>query len=277
MRYFSSMLALGLFAVVGIAGCNNSVPEISGDLDALLSPKTPGQLVEEFTEMAQDPETYAEGWDRLVIVSQLATMGPKTLTPIIDLMAAPESSGETRIFVLQSLADQLSPLYLDDLAPLIDYEDPVIRACAVSLLGHIGHPDAMPLLVSARSDEDTRVSFSALSSMAVMGDQDARFELCGMYFEDGARPIHKREIVRVILRSPADEDLKILMSALTEDYLDDMIRSQVAVALGRLGDVSAIGPLEKSLEQYTADPIFTDVASSALETLRLRETETTAG
>lgn len=277
MRLFISMLVLGLIAVVGITGCNNSEPEISGDVEALLSPMTPGQLVEEFTKMAQDPESYAEDWDRLVIISQLAAMGPKTLTPIIDLMAAPESSGETRLFVLQSLADRVTPLYMDDLTPLVESEDPVVRACAVSLLGQIDHPDAMPLLVSARSDEDSRVSFSALSSMAVLGDQDARNELCGMYFEDGAREIHKREVVRVVLRDPADEDLKILNSALNENYLDNMTRSQVAVALGRLGDVSAIGPLEKSLEQYSTDPIFTDVASSALETLKLRETESSAG
>lgn len=273
MRFFSSMLVLGFIAVVGITGCNSGEPEVTGEVGQLLSPMTPGQLVEEFTRMARDPQTHAEGWDQLVLITQLSTMGPKTLTPIIELMGAPESSGETRLFVLQSLADRLSELYMDDLAPLVDSEDPVIRACAVSLIGHIDHAEAMPLLVAARSDEDSRVSFSALSGMAILGNDNARDELRGMYFEDGARIIHKREVVRVIIRKPEKDDLPILKSALLEEYLDDMTRSQVAVALGQLGDASAIEPLEKSLELYTSDPIFTDVASNALKLLRVGEAE----
>ncbi len=277
MRFFISMLVLGFIAVGGITGCKGGDPEVSGDVEALLSPMTPGQLVEEFTRMARDPETHEEGWERLVLITQLSAMGPKTLTPIIEMMAAPESSGKTRIFVLQSLAGRMSPLYMDDLSPLVDSEDPVIRACAISLLGHIDHADAMPLLVAARSDEDSRVSFSALSSMAVMGDEAARNELRGMYFVDDARIIHKREVVRVVLRKPEAGDLKILKSALVEEYLDDMTRSQVAVALGQLGDASAIGPLQKSLEQYTSDPIFTDVASNALKLLKTGEAEISEG
>ena len=266
MRVLLAVLGIGVIVAAGLGGCSGGTPE-EQEIEQLLSETTPGELVKEFTMMAKDPETHTAQFRRFIVTDQLASMGPKTLTPIIELMAAPESSGETRIFILQSLADRLTPLYMDDLTPLLVSENPVVRACAVSLIGHIDHPDVMPLLKVARKDADKRVSFSALSSQAVRGDEEARKELCGMYFTEDARLIHKREVIRVILRSPIEDDLEILKSAVNEDFVPIQIRALVARALGQLRDPSAIEPLKKSLEQYS-DPIFIDMTSAALEEIR---------
>ena len=266
MRFFLAVLGIGVIAGAGLGGCSGGIPE-EQEIEQLLSETTPGELVEEFTMMAKDPATHTPEYRRFIVVEQLSAMGPKTLTPIIELMAAPESSGETRLFVLQTLADRLTPLYLDDLTPLLVSEDPVIRACAVTLIGHIDHSDVVPLLEVARNDADTRVSFSALSSLAVQGDEGARKKLCGMYFAEDAKLTHKREVIRVILRSPVEDDLEILKNAVNEDFVSIMTRALVARVLGQLRDPSAIEPLKKSLEQYT-DPVFIDLASTALEEIQ---------
>jgi hypothetical protein len=276
MRFFLAKIVIGVILVAGLGGCSGGEPEDTEQVQQLLNESTPGQLVEEFTMMALDPATHTPEYRRFVILDQLASMGPKTLTPIIDLMAGPETSNDTRLFILQSLAKRLTPLYMDDLTPLLVSENHVIRACAVTLIGHIDHPDVMALLEVARKDSALGVSFSALSGMAIRGDQKARGELYAMYFDEEAELFHKREIVRVILLAPVTEDLDILTSALIEDYVSIKTRALVAGALAIVGDSSSIEPLEKSLEKYT-DPIFIQFASGALETIRQREEETAGG
>ena len=275
MRFFFAVVGIGVIVAGGLGGCSGGTPE-EREIQRLLSGTTPGELVEEFTMMAKDPATHTPEYRRFIIAEQLASMGPKTLTPIIELMGAPESSGETRLFILQTLADYLTPLYMDDLTPLLVSENPVIRACAVSLIGHIDHPDVMPLLEVARKDTDTRVSFSALSGQAVRGDEGARKELCGMYFAEDARLIHKREVIRVILRAPVEDDLEILKSAVNEDFVFIENRALVARALGQLGDPSAIEALKKSLDEYS-NPFFVDLASAALGEIQRHAEPASAG
>ncbi len=276
MRLFFANLATGVILVAGLGGCSGGEREGTEQVQQLLNESTVGQLVEEFTMMAQDPATHTADVRRFAIINQLTSRGPKTLSPILDLMAAPETGNEMRLFILQCLAERLTPLYMDDLTPLLVSENHVIRACAVTLVGHIEHPDVMPLLEVARKDTSTAVSFSALSGMAVWGDREARDELCAMYFAEDAELLHKREIIRVILHAPVKEDLGILTSALNEDYVYIETRTLVADALGIVGDASSIEPLEKSLEKYT-DPIFIQFASGALETIRQREEHTAGG
>ena len=276
MRFFFANLATGVMLVAGLGGCSGGEREGAEEVQQLLNGSNVGQLVEEFTMMAQDPATYTADFRRFAIIEHLASMGPKTLSPIIDLMVAPETGNETRLFILQCLAKRLTPLYMDDLTPLLVSENHVIRACAVTLIGHIDHPDVMPLLEVARKDASIAVSFSALSGMAIWGDREARDELCAMYFAEDTELLHKREIIRVILHAPVKEDLGILTSALNEDYVYIKTRARVADALGIVGEASSIEPLEESLEKY-GDPVFVQLASGALETIRQREEQTAGG
>lgn len=276
MRFFLTNTVIGVLLAAGLGGCSGGEPadtERAERVQELLNESTPGQLVEEFVRMAQDPATHTPEYRRFVIVDQLASMGPKTLVPIIDLMAAPETSDDTRLFILQSLAERLTPLYMDDLTPLLESENHVIRACAVTLIGHIDHPDVMSLLELAREDEAKGVSFSALSGMAVRGDPKAREELYALYFDKDVELYHKHEIIRVILLAPGKENLEILTSALNEDYVSIKTRSLIAGTLGILGDASSIELLEKSLEKF-ADPIFFQMASGSIAMIRQREEET---
>lgn len=270
MRSFYAMLAICLTLTVGLGGCSGGETDNAEKVLELLDKSTPGQLVEEFTAMVRDPEKRTADAQRFIIISQLAAMGPKTLSPIIDMMAAPDTSDDARLFILQCLTERLTPLYMDDLTPLLVSENHVIRACAVTLIGHIEHPDVMPLLEVARKDKSPSVSFSALSSMAVWGDQEARDELSAMYLAEDVEPAYKTEIIRVVLRGPVKKDLDILTAALNEDHVDIGTRARVAGAVGALGNASSIGPLETSLEKYP-DPLFTQVASEALEAIRQRE------
>lgn len=276
MQYFSGAVISSLVLLVGFSGCIPSDPEDPTNLEILMSEATPGQLVAEFIEMANEPEKWTDDFRRIVIVKQLSAMGPSTLTPLINLMASPNSSPETRLFILQSLADRVSPLYLRDLAPLISSEDPVLRACVITLIGHMDHPDVIKLLELAENDVDSRVSFSALSGKAIQGDPVAREKLLGMYFDPTTRVLHKREVIRVILRTTQMSDLDILLSALDEDFLYIKTRALVAEVLGHIGDESALEPLERSLSLYE-DPIFIKLASAAIEEIKQSTAEVTDG
>ena len=270
MRYSLVKLVLAMVVCVGGVGCLPGEEPAPDDMETLLSEASPEELVQEFTRMANDPAANSVDYRRFILVDQLAQMGSKTLSPIIALVSSPDSEPETRLFALQALVGRTGPQYMDELMPMLESEDEILRACAVTLLGPMEHPDAVAVLRAALEDESDRVSFSALSSLAVQGDPDSRIKLCSKYFEPDRHPMQKDEIVRVVLRDPVSSDVEILTDALGGSATDIETRAMVAAALGRVGDAKSIPSLEQSLTEYT-EPVFVELASTALAALKERE------
>ncbi len=262
--------------LIVLAGCFSSEPKSDGPDDAAGQVEaTPGQLVQTIIDMSHTPAQYSEKPERHIYTRQLASMGPTALTPLIEYMAAPETEDTARLFILQCVNELLTPVYLPSLAPMLESDDQVIRAIGVTAIGVIENESVVPLLQIARNDPAPRVAFSALSSLALQGDESARQELKRMYEENATMgdipEIQiKREVIRVLVRDSRPEDLPILSNALNEPYVEVNFRAAIVRALGRLGDPSVIPLLEQSVELQKEDA-YGKLVQQAIAAINERE------
>jgi hypothetical protein len=268
-------LALALVAVLG--GCLPAAtkPVNSQPNSTVGTQATPGQLVDTLLKMAAEPDKYGPSPDRIVLTQQLAAMGPTQLAPLVDYLGKLDVDQKSRLFVLQCVTDHISNAYLPNLKPLLESPDQVVRAMGVTALSHIKDPAVVQLLTLARKDVSPHVAFSALSGLAMQGDAAARQELRQMY--SGGTSLGeiqvddvKREVVRVLLRDAAAEDLVILQDALNQPFIAINARFMIAETLGRLGDKSVIPLLEQSLNLQT-EPEYGEMVKQAIATINQRQ------
>lgn len=275
MRRSKSIAAVLCIALVAaFAGCGGE-KKAEDNAAASSAQITPGQLIDQIIKMAAQPEVYSETAERHILTEQLNAMGPATLAPLIDYMAAPDTPPTARLFILQCVAAHLTPVYVVNLKPMIESKDEVTRAVGVMALGHIKNETVAQLLTMARKDPSPRVSFSALSGLVMQGDPAARTEMKQLYTSgapvgDIKEDDVKREAVRVILRDATADDLPILEDAINQPFLEVNSRVMIAEALGRLADASAIPMLEQSLN-LQKEPEYGEMVKQAIAAINGRE------
>ena len=202
-------------------------------------------------------------------------MRPTALSPLLQYMAAPDTDDHARLFILQCVNDILTPYYLPDIKPMLESEDQVIRAIGVTAISTIEDPAVVPLLKEARQDDRPRVAFSALSGLAMQGDEDARQEMTRLYVENetmGDIPEIqiKREVVRALVRDAQAEDLPLLKDALNQPWVEVNYRAAIVRALGRLGAEEDIPLLEESLDLQNEDA-YGKLVRQAIESIQERQ------
>jgi hypothetical protein len=276
MRCSKSIAAvLSVAVLAAIAGCGGEKKPEDNAAAASNAQITPGQLSDQIIKMAAQPNVYSETAERHILTGQLASMGPATLAPLIDYMAAPTTAPTARLFILQCVSTHLTPVYIVNLKPMLESTDEVTRAVGVMAIGHIKNETVAQLLTLARKDPSPRVSFSALSGLVMQGDAAARTEMKQLYTSgapvgDIKEDDVKREAVRVIVRDATAEDLPMLEDALNQPFLEVNSRVMVAETLGRLADASAIPLLQQSLN-LQKEPEYGEMVQQAIAAINGRE------
>lgn len=262
-------------SLVLLAGCDSPNPPANTGTQNVQVEATPTQLVDSIIEMSKDPDQHNLTPERHIYTRNLAAMGPMTLSPLLQYMAAPDTDDHARLFILQSVNDVLTPYYMPDLKPMLESENQVIRAIGVTAISPIQDPSVLPLLKKARQDAQPRVAFSALSGMAMQGDAAAREELKSMYLNNttmGDIPEEqiKREVVRAIVRDARADDLPVLTDALNQPWVEVNYRAAIVRALGRLGSPDQIPLLEESLDLQNEDA-YGKLVRQAIESIQERQ------
>jgi HEAT repeat protein len=267
---------LGSMVMLLAVGCIPEKPELddettdSGSVRVEKVPLTEEEkLVEEWLAMASDPGSYQGEMRPYQICDELAQMSPTALSPFIALLEEPDSSGETKMFVLQSININMTPSYIPQLFGLLESEESTTRSCAVTLLGGIRDDAVVERLKLLQDDDDDRVAFSALSGLAQQLDDPYRASLVDYYFTDEATRARKTEIFRIILLSPRESDCPILESEVVDAETDVGVRHVAAMLLGNLGNLDSIPSLEKSLEIEPSEQ-FQQLVLSTIATLQER-------
>lgn len=149
--------------------------------------------------------------------------------------------------------------------------DHLALPAAALALGELGDRRATVPLIEALHDGDERVRMAAAAALARLGDPQAVKPIAGV-----ARRSTEDFAVRLVALE-ALENLKAvepLIDILNDRGQNQHLRAIAAEALGRIGDVRAVGPLTASLD----DPSFAlfggmlvrRAARKALEALRAR-------
>jgi HEAT repeat protein len=147
-------------------------------------------------------------------------------------------------------------------------EPPPVRVVALRSLERVRHPDAAPALIEALNSAETWFPPRAAAALGRMGSgavEPLVRELC-----DHARPAANRRWAAAILGEIGDRRaIRPLHDALAD--VDPELRARAAKALGRLRDLSSVGPLLDRLLNDPSSFVRTAVAR-ALGSLPARET-----
>jgi len=263
MRKTLFCLVAAMTAMNLLAGCIPSEPVEEYSIDTESVTKSPEELLEEWMAYAVAADMKTPTGDRpFAITDQLAASSPTALIPCIELLGDPESTPDTKVFVLQCITVNMTPNYIPTIKPLLSNENPDTRSCAYTLLGGIQDPSVPDLLTKGLEDDVPRVAFAALSGLAIQNVEPQRTEFTGKYWDDKTTLGQRLEILRVILKHPTANDLDILADFLTEPETSDKSRYLIAMVLGRIGTAEQIGALQKSLDMTTDDG-YKDIVESA--------------
>jgi HEAT repeat protein len=274
MRKILFCLIAGTIAMNLLAGCIPSEPVEEYSIDPESVTKSPEELLEEWMAYAAAADMKTVPDDRpFAITDQLAATSPTALAPCIELLGDPESTPDTKVFVLQCITVNMTPNYIPTIKPLLNNENPDTRSCAYTLLGGIQDTSVPDMLKKGLEDDVPRVAFAALSGLAIHNVEPQRTEFTGKYWDDKTTLGQRLEILRVILKHPTTDDLDILADFLTEPQTSDKSRYLIAMVLGRIGTTKQIDALQKSLDM-TADDGYKEIVESAQALIEERDGDT---
>jgi len=199
------------------------------------------------------------------IASQLRTLGPEALLPLLDIMADPQETPRVKVAAADSLDGLVHPLMLDRLTQMTGPEnDATSRACATHLLGGCSSPKLLPLLQKLASDPEKRVSFAALRGLAILGDPEGRKSFVALFDAPGTTVPEREQIGRVFSKDimPSKENVPILIKILGDTQLSSDVRRLTVATLGTADDPAAIPALEAAAEK-DPDQYIREIAGSA--------------
>ena len=137
------------------------------------------------------------------------------------------------------------------------------------LLGSIRDDERIADALRPLTDHaDKRVKLAALAGLATNhGDAGARSSVVGMYHAADSSTADRQRILTVLLAGPVEEDMLLFTEALLDKETDPLLRAQLAMNLGRLGDLAAAVALEQSAE-LSEDAQYQSFARAAAENIR---------
>lgn len=256
-------LVMGMSVMGLLAGCIPSEPVEEYEVNPESITKTPEEMLEEWMAYAIAPDLEnSQNIRPFTLTDQLAATSPTALAPCIELLGKPDTSPDTKVFVLQCVTVNMTPAYIPYIKPLLNHENPDTRSCAYTLLGGILDPSIPGLLEAGLKDEVQRVAFAALSGLAIHNIEPARSEFMASYWDEDTTANQRQEILRVIFKMPTENELKILSDFITNADTSDRTRFMIAMIFGRIGTDAEIEALQKSVELST-DEAYKDVVESA--------------
>ena len=234
-------------------------------------PASSEALVAEWKVLAENQSRSRLSMRHTEIAKVLASRSPEGLTPIIDVIADPESTPEMKVFASETIAGEIRPPYLERLKTLTGESlDITTRACATMLIGQMKDTDVTAELAGLAEDDERRVKMAAMVGLAQRGRDDMRQHFVAMYWDEEATQAERERIVLTILVNPAEKDFKILSDLLVRSETNLFVRTNIAHTYGRIGGTSVIDALEMSIKN-TPDPSYRSMAQAAIQTIEARE------
>ncbi len=203
-------------------------------------------LAAEWMLIAQAPQKFKGDPRVFAIGLRLDTLSPTALSPFIALLGKPDTSAETKIFILESTHYYMDTDYIPHLTPLLNSSDPTTRSCATTLLGGINDEVVIKSLTKMRQESDPRVAFAAWSGLAQQGIDPHRREFIDQYSSPTVRPNQRAEIVRILLKGVKTEDEAIASAVITASDTEPTVRKLLVMALADVGTPTSIPMIESS-------------------------------
>lgn len=172
--------------------------------------------------------------------------------------------------VLSLPADQSAAVLL----PLLGDRDEFVRREAAYALGKTGSRAAVPSLVEVLNrDRQDGVRGAAAVALGELGDGVAVVPLTEILVPtQRSRRTRNPFVLLAAARSLGQLEnsagVPVLLATLNNEYVDIEVRREAAIALGRIGDASAVSSLQRFVA--ATDPYLAEAAREAVKKIRVR-------
>lgn len=186
---------------------------------------------------------------RVAALRALADLGNDKATDSIKEMLKSDPHAGVRSAAAAGLGGIGGQAAVDSLINALDDPDPGVRNAAAAALGKTGDAGALPRLREILKDDDPLVRMGAVLGIARIGGNSAVEPLIEVLKGDpngGIRCCAAMELGE----SGVNRALEVLIATLED--ADPVVRFGASVALGDIGDASAVNPLSK-LKAHSAD------------------------
>jgi HEAT repeat protein len=270
------ILCVGLAA---LGACGPREPEVAeAPADPARDLATEGvQVAEGEAILAKWQDCVAEAQERMgdpackEYAFLLAQVGGPPLQAALEQLDDPDVSPHGRVLIVDGFHSRLNHYASDVLKPMTASGDEMVRACATALLATIPDPELVPFLIPLTEDANPQVRFTALLGVAAGAPEDSPFraQLKELYDAPSTQANMKEHIVSVFSKHPFASDAALLIAAIQDRELAPDVRRDAAVALGRVGDRTAIAPLLASLGEE-ASPEYRDAVELSVAVIKER-------
>jgi len=137
----------------------------------------------------------------------------------------------------------------EDLCQILIHKDNFIRLRVARALGQIGNSQAIPALISALDDEDSRVEALAIKALGQIGSFRAVRALTSVLEHKAWQ--NGTEAVKALSQIDNSQALMVLISALSHKY--SHVRTTAAETLGQISNPEAVRALNSALKHHDSD------------------------
>jgi HEAT repeat protein len=219
--------------------------------------------------LSNDPEAAV----RAAAGRALGRLGSREAVPQL-VAALDDRSVEVRVVAAAALWRLPDPSAVPSLLKRADDADKAVREWSALALGVVADARAVPVLARLLNDPERAVRLAAVRSLGRVGHASALPSLV-QYPKTGARDDEEKdEVVNSIVTIVSPERVAALTRLLEGAKTDPRQRVRVAMALGKVGDTSAVPTLRKLSKDGTA--AVRDAAKEALAALQARSQEQAA-
>jgi HEAT repeat protein len=145
--------------------------------------------------------------------------------------------------------------------------DADVRLFVLDILGTIGNPESLDILIEGLKDKDANIRNAAVISLGMLGDAKAFEHLKSMIDDE---EWIRFSAIEALARIPHDEAVDFLMDQLARWSHDELTLSAILETLGKLQDKRCVGALIKLIEN-TNEYIETSIVQTLLKILTPEE------
>jgi len=258
------LLSLPMIFAAAFIGCGSSEPAPPNPVDMQ------ADLMRAWLELPKAGSANLDVGSASIIAQRLAESGPEGLTPLLDVLGDPQGDPVAKVLVVISLTPLVSPA----MAPrLIEFtqesQETTTRACAANLLAKLDLPEALGRMRELCRDKEQRVRVAAQLAMISRRDPEQIGQITALWQDPMTNPAQRTQLILVLPDTNEQDYLSIFSEAVVNQELESVARKRAAAVLGRLGDTSALAPLERCAGS-DPDPEVVSLASTAIEAVKAR-------
>ena len=191
--------------------------------------------------------------EAMKIAEKLHAAGPEGIQRLVERLGSPEISDTARVNLTAALSPWVGPEHRDALLALLKPDRPsTTRGCAAHLLCALYYrahqlPGLEQQVMDLLRDPDSHTRMSAILALEVLGHPKGVQEAIAAWKRGEGTPRERAQILLGLPTELTQIHQDIVVEAALDTRLPENARRHALELLSKLGNASAVGPLEEGI------------------------------